>query len=139
MTDQTIEKLTIDEVDFVVAELPEEIQGAVRKYEEWRERQLIATDEVQLVSAALRDLGAQIVAAIRVNEEQLATAAAEAEAAAAEVADAEAKARVAAAELVASAELQAQVVADKSVEEFVASAKLPEPPEDDDELLVVED
>ena len=98
MTDQTIEKLTIDEVDFVVADLPEEIQGAVRKYEEWRERQLIATDEVQLVSAALRDLGAQIVAAIRVNEEQLATAAAEAEAAAEE-------AKVAAAELVASAEL----------------------------------
>lgn len=138
MTDQTIEKLTIDEVDFVVAELPEEIQGAVRKYEEWRERQLIATDEVQLVSAALRDLGAQIVAAIRVNEEQLATAAAEAEAAVAEAAEAAVAAKVAAKVL----ELEkAEQQADKSVEEFVASAKLPEPPEDDDgeELLVVED
>ena len=113
MTDQTIEKLTIDEVDYVVAELPEEIQGAVGKYEEWRERQLIATDEVQLVSAALRDLGAQIVAAIRVNEEQKAAAAAEAEAEAAE--------------------------AVKVAEELVASAELPDPPEDDGEILVVED
>jgi len=118
MTDQTIEKLTIDEVDYVVAELPEEIQGAVRKYEEWRERQLIATDEVQLVSAALRDLGAQIVAAIRVNEEQQAAATAEAEAAAAEAAEAEAAA---------------------TAEELILSAELPDSPEDDGELLVVED
>jgi len=113
MTDQTIEKLTIDEVDYAVAELPEEIQGAVTKYEEWRERQLVATDEVQLVSAALRDLGAQIVAAIRVNEEQQAAAAAEAE----EMAAAEAEAAATA-----------------------AVVNLPETPEDDgDELLVVED
>lgn len=123
MTDQTIEKLTIDEVDYVVAELPEEIQSAVKKYEEWRERQLIATDEVQLVSAALRDLGAQIVAAIRVNEEQQATAAAEAAAAKASAeAEAEAEAAVTAAG------------------ELIGSAKLPESPKDDgDELLVVED
>ncbi len=113
MTDQTIEKLTIDEVDFVVAELPGEIQGAVRKYEEWRERQLIATDEVQLVSAALRDLGAQIVAAIRVNEEQLATAAAEAEAAKAEAEAAKAEAEAAKA---AEAEEEAKVA-----EELVTS------------------
>lgn len=123
MTDQTIEKLTIDEVDYVVAELPEEIQGAVRKYEEWRERQLIATDEVQLVSAALRDLGAQIVAAIRVNEEQQAAATAEAEAAAAEAAAAEA----------------AEAEAAATAEELILSAELPDPPEDDGELLVVED
>ena len=71
MTDPVaIEQLTIDDVTFVVSELPEEIQAAVRKYEEWRDRYAVAQDELQLVSAALRDLGAQIVAGVRQFEEQ---------------------------------------------------------------------
>lgn len=78
MTDQvSIENLTIDDVNYVVADLPEEIQAAVRKYEEWRDRFAVAQDEVALVGAALRDLGAQIVAAVRQSEEQEAAAAAE--------------------------------------------------------------
>jgi hypothetical protein len=77
MNDQvSIENLTIDDVNYVVADLPEELQGAVRKYEEWRDRFAVAQDEVALVGAALRDLGAQIVAAVRQNEEQEAAAAA---------------------------------------------------------------
>ena len=130
----TIEKLTIDEVDYVVAELPEEIQVAVRKYEEWRERQVIATDEVQLVSSALRDLGAQIVAAIRVNEEQQAAAAA-AEAEKIEKADLVAAAAAAEAEKATEATTEEVAEAVASAEEFIASAELPDEPE----LLVVED
>lgn len=87
MNDQvSIENLTIDDVNYIVADLPEELQGAVRKYEEWRDRFAVAQDEVALVGAALRDLGAQIVAAVRQNEEQEAAAAAAAEDAAAEAA-----------------------------------------------------
>lgn len=75
MTDQvSIENLTIDDVNYVVGDLPDEIQVAVRKYEEWRDRFAIAQDEVNLVGAALRDLGAQIVAAIKQAEEQEAAA-----------------------------------------------------------------
>ena len=75
MTEQvSIENLTIDDVNYVVADLPEEIQAAVAKYEEWRDRFAVAQDEVNLVGAALRDLGAQIVAAVRQNEEQQAAA-----------------------------------------------------------------
>ena len=69
MTDSvTIENLTIDDVNYIVADLPEEVQGAVQKYEDWRDRFAVAQDEVALVGAALRDLGAQIVAAIRQTE-----------------------------------------------------------------------
>ena len=75
MTDSVpIEQLTIDEVNFVVADLPQEIQGAVRKYEEWRDRYVLAQDEVQLVASALRDLGAQIVNGVRQAEQQTAEA-----------------------------------------------------------------
>jgi hypothetical protein len=71
MNDQvSIENLTIDDVNYVVGDLPEDVQLAVRKYEEWRERFALAQDEVNLVGAALRDLGAQIVAAVRANDEQ---------------------------------------------------------------------
>ena len=80
MNDQvTIENLEIDGVNYLVAEQPDDIQAAVRKYEEWRERFALAQDEAALVGSALRDLGAQIVAAIRANEEAEAAAAAEAE------------------------------------------------------------
>ena len=69
MTDSVnIENLTIDDVNYIVADLPEEVQGAVQKYEDWRDRFAVAQDEVQLVGAALRDLGAQIVAAVRQTE-----------------------------------------------------------------------
>ena len=71
MTDSvTIENLTIDDVTYVVGDLSDDIQQAVRKYEEWRDRFAVAQDEVALVGAALRDLGAQIVAAVRNEEEQ---------------------------------------------------------------------
>ena len=79
MTDSVpIEQLTIDEVNFVVADLPDQIQAAVRKYEEWRDRYVLAQDEVQLVASALRDLGAQIVAGVRAAEQEKANAEAEA-------------------------------------------------------------
>jgi hypothetical protein len=68
MTDVPIENLTIDETTYVVGDLPEDVQQAVRKYEEWRDRFAVAQDEVALVGAALRDLGAQIVGAIRAAE-----------------------------------------------------------------------
>jgi len=75
MTDSvTIENLTIDEVTYVVGDLSDDIQQAVRKYEEWRDRFTMAQDEVSLVGAALRDLGAQIVAAVRNEEEAKAAA-----------------------------------------------------------------
>lgn len=76
MTDAvTIENLTIDEVTYIVGDLSDDIQQAVRKYEEWRDRFTVAQDEVALVGAALRDLGAQIVAAVRSEEEQKTAAA----------------------------------------------------------------
>ena len=79
MTDQTtIENLDIDGVTYIVDEQPEEIQRAVRKYEEWRERFALAQDEVNLVGAALRDLGSQLVGAIKANEAQAAAAEAQA-------------------------------------------------------------
>ncbi len=79
MTDSvTIENLTIDDVTYVVGDLSDDIQQAVSKYEEWRDRFAVAQDEVALVGAALRDLGAQIVAAVRNEEEQKAAAEAEA-------------------------------------------------------------
>ncbi len=68
MTEQTIENLDIDGVSYSVADLPEDVQAAVSKYEDWRERFAMAQDEAALVGSALRDLGAQIVAAIRANE-----------------------------------------------------------------------
>ena len=83
-----IDQITIDEETFSVTELPEEIQAAVRKYEEWRDRYVIAQDEVQLVASALRDLGSQIVAGVRQVEEQKAAAEAEAAAEAVTVAKA---------------------------------------------------
>jgi hypothetical protein len=67
-----IEHLTIDETTYRVADLPTEVQAAVKKYEEWRERYVLAQDEVQLVSAALRDLGSQLVAAVRATEQRAA-------------------------------------------------------------------
>ena len=79
MTDQvTIENLTIDDVNYIVDDLPDDVQQAVRKYEEWRDRFALAQDEVSLVGAALRDLGAQIVAAVRATDEKAAEEAAEA-------------------------------------------------------------
>ncbi len=131
MTDPvTIENLSIDEVNYVVGELSDNIQQAVRKYEEWRDRFSVAQDEVQLVGAALRDLGTQIVTAIRVEEEQ--RAAAEEQRAAAEEEEAETKAETeAAAEVLA---LEGAPVGE-TVEEFVANAELPEPVD----TLVVED
>ena len=79
-----IEQLTIDDVTFVVADLPEEIQALVRKYEDWRDRYTVAEDELMLVSSALRDLGANIVGGVKAFEEAKAAAAVEAEAAAEE-------------------------------------------------------
>lgn len=79
MTDQvTIENLTIDDVNYIVDDLPDDVQQAVRKYEEWRDRFALAQDEVALVGAALRDLGAQIVAAVRATDEKAAEEVAEA-------------------------------------------------------------
>lgn len=60
-----VEKITVDQEEFVVADLPEGIQGAVSKYNDWRKRAVDAQDELNLVSAALRDLGGNIVTAIR--------------------------------------------------------------------------
>lgn len=86
MTDSvTIEQLTIDDVTFSVTDLPEQIQAAVQKYEEWRDRYALAQDEVQLIASALRDLGAQIVAGVRAAEQEKADA---------EVAEVEAEAAV---------------------------------------------
>ena len=74
-----IEQLTIDEVTFQVADLPEEIQKLVAKYEDWRDRLTVAQDEALLVASALRDLGANIVGAIKQHEAQAAAEAAEAD------------------------------------------------------------
>lgn len=71
-----IEQLTIDEVTFQVADLPEEIQKLVAKYEDWRDRLTVAQDEALIVASALRDLGANIVGAIKQQEAQAAEAAA---------------------------------------------------------------
>lgn len=65
---EAIEQLTIDGTTFQVADLPGEIQQLVTKYEEWRERLVIAQDEALLVASALRDLGSNIVNSIKQNE-----------------------------------------------------------------------
>ena len=62
---QPIDNLSIDGVNYVVDELPEDVQVAIQKYEDWRERFAVAQDEVQMVSAALRDLANQIVRAVQ--------------------------------------------------------------------------
>lgn len=60
-----IEQLTIDGVQYVVAELPQNLQDAVNKYDDWRTRLNLAQDEVALVTAGLQSLGGSIVNAIR--------------------------------------------------------------------------
>ncbi len=62
---KNVEKITVDGEEFVVADLPEGIQGAVQKYNQWRQKAVDAQDDLNLVSATLRDLGANIVTAIR--------------------------------------------------------------------------
>jgi hypothetical protein len=62
---EPIEQITIDNVQYVVAELPPNVQAGVKKYEDWRARLLIARDEVQLVEAGLQVLGNNLVQAIR--------------------------------------------------------------------------
>ena len=62
---QPIEQLTVDGEQYAVDDLPEGIQAGVRKYDDWRERQAVAQDELNLVSAALNSLSAQIVNAVR--------------------------------------------------------------------------
>lgn len=81
MTDvDAIEQLTIDDTTFIVADLPAEIQQLVKKYEDWRDRLVVAQDEVILVQSALQTLGQSVVGSIQ----QFETAKAEAEAAAKE-------------------------------------------------------
>ena len=60
-----IEQVTIDHTQYVVAELPQNLQNAVKKYEDWNERLALAQDEVTLVQAGLQQLGSSIVTAIR--------------------------------------------------------------------------
>ncbi len=140
MTDSVaIEQLTIDDVNFSVADLPEELQAAVRKYEEWRDRYALAQDEVQLVASALRDLGAQIVAGVRAVEQEkaaAAVAAVEAEAAAAVEATEQEKAAAS----VAAVEAEAEAVVEAEVaSEAMASEGAPTVVVAPGETLVVDD
>lgn len=77
---QDVQKITVDGQEFVVSELPEGIQGAVATYGRWQAKAQEAQEELNIVSAALRDLGANIVNAVR----EVAAADAAAEQAAAE-------------------------------------------------------
>ena len=87
---KAIEQLTIDDTTFIVADLPEEIQQLVKKYEDWRDRLVVAQDEVVLVQSALQTLGQSVVGSIQQFE------AAKAEAAEKAAADAAAEAAKAA-------------------------------------------
>ena len=92
---KNVEKITVDDEEFVVADLPEGIQGAVQKYNQWRQRAVEAQDELNLVSAALRDLGSNIVTAIREVKSADAETAAEAAADEAAITDEDVEAAVA--------------------------------------------
>jgi len=92
---KNVEKITVDGEEFVVADLPEGIQGAVQKYNQWRQKAVDAQDDLNLVSAALRDLGANIVTAIREVKSADAETAAEAAADEAAITDADVEAAVA--------------------------------------------
>ena len=78
----TIDPLTvinIDGVPHVVGQMSDEVQAVIAIYNEWRQREVDARNDLLLVQSALRDLGQNLVN--RVREEQAATAAAAEEAA----------------------------------------------------------
>lgn len=73
--------INIDGVPHVVAQMSDEVQAVIAIYNEWRQREVDARNDLLLVQSALRDLGQNLVN--RVREEQ--AAAAEADAPAPEV------------------------------------------------------
>ena len=78
----TVDPLTvinIDGVPHVVGQMSDEVQAVIAIYNEWRQKEVDARNDLLLVQSALRDLGQNLVN--RVREEQAAVAAAEAEAA----------------------------------------------------------
>lgn len=79
----TIDPLTVINIDgapHVVAQMSDEVQAVVEIYNEWRQREVDARNDLLLVQSALRDLGQNLVN--RVREEQAAAAEAAAVAAA---------------------------------------------------------
>lgn len=66
MTEENaLERLTVDGEEFVVADLPEGIQNAVATYRRWQATAAQKQDELNVYQSALRDLGAQVVNAVR--------------------------------------------------------------------------
>lgn len=78
----TVDNITVDGKEYVVAELPDAIQKAITKYNGWNVLAQERQEALEIIAGALRDLGGQIVGAVR--EVAAADAAAAAEAAAAE-------------------------------------------------------
>ena len=71
----TIDPLTvinIDGVPHVVGQMSDEVQAVIAIYNEWRQREVDARNDLLLVQSALRDLGQNLVN--RVREEQAAAA-----------------------------------------------------------------
>jgi len=83
---QNIENITVDGAEYAIADLPEGVQTAVATYGDWQRRAAEAQSEVNILQAALRDLGSNIVQAVR--EVKAADDAAAAEAAGATTEDA---------------------------------------------------
>lgn len=71
----TVDPLTvinIDGVPHVVGQMSDEVQAVIAIYNEWRQREVDARNDLLLVQSALRDLGQNLVN--RVREEQAAAA-----------------------------------------------------------------
>lgn len=64
--------INIDGVPHVVAQMSDEVQAVIAIYNEWRQREVDARNDLLLVQSALRDLGQNLVN--RVREEQAAAA-----------------------------------------------------------------
>jgi hypothetical protein len=85
----TIDPLTvinIDGVPHVVGQMSDEVQAVIAIYNEWRQREVDARNDLLLVQSALRDLGQNLVNRVREEQAAAAEAAEAAEAATAKAA-----------------------------------------------------
>lgn len=71
--------INIDGVPHVVEQMSDDVKSVIAIYNEWRQKEVDARNDLLLVQSALRDLGQNLVNRVR-EEQAAATEAAEAEA-----------------------------------------------------------
>lgn len=63
-----IAELNIDEVKYKVEDLPEDVQGLIRIYNEWNQKEVDFRDEIVIMQAAKETLSRQIIDKVRAVE-----------------------------------------------------------------------